>query len=207
MGVRIEARLFFWDVVYHRLGLSRSAKEEECRTDLLRYVQMLQVSKSETEIKTQHMRPFTLQAQVSAMRFALRRGDRDLDPLQTSLRDGIFNLGCYGVYDGEYDAGSYEDREVPVWCYQVDRIERGLSPIINELLPVRLGLHRILKDPQDYALVEQTLEFYQTLNQLRFGPWKRTLLAEVGGDRDGLRWKDPNEPYDFSRFAEESDSD
>ena len=61
----------------------------------------------------------------------MRRGKRDLDPLQTYLRDAILNLGCHGLNEGEYNSDSYENRKVPKWCYQVDRIERGLSPIVK----------------------------------------------------------------------------
>lgn len=78
IGVRMEARLHFWDILYEKLGISRSEEEEQCRTDLMRYVQMTRVP---ADIKTEDVRSYTLQAQVSAVRFALRRGKEDLDPL------------------------------------------------------------------------------------------------------------------------------
>lgn len=187
LGVRIEVHLRFWDRMYEKLGISRSAKEEQCRNDLLRYVQMVQVPR--IEIKPEHMRSWTLQAQVSAMRFALRRGNRDLDPLQTHLRDSIFNLGCYGLHEGEYHALAYENRRIPMWCFHVDRIERGLSPIIATV-------KHWARDRYDWALMQYSREFYREWRKQISGPWRRTLFAEVGGDRDGLRWKPPWTHYD-----------
>lgn len=175
MGVKVEAHLHFWDRLYEKLGISRSPKEEQSRNDLMRYVQMVQVQKM--EIQPEDMRSFTLQAQVSAMRFALRRGNRALDSPQTYLNIAIFNLGCYGIHEGEYDAVSYETLGVPLWCYQVDRIERGLNP---RMLPV--VRHR------NWNLVDYHREFYLEHRRQIFGPWRRTLFAEVGGDRDGIRW-------------------
>lgn len=67
----IEARLRFWDRLYEKLELSRSPKEEQSRTELLRYVQMVQLPKM--DIRPEHMRSFTLQAQASAMRFEIGR--------------------------------------------------------------------------------------------------------------------------------------
>lgn len=181
-GMKIEARLRFWDCLYEKLGISRSAKEEESRNDLLKYVQMFQMSG--TEIRSEPMRSFSLQAQVSAMRFALRRGNRDLDPLQTYLRDAIFNLGCYGLHDGKYSATSYRNRRVPMWCCLVERIERGLSPLITP------AMHWIrVLDNTDLAEQDRcSREFHRELKRKVFGPWRRALFADVGGNRDGLRW-------------------
>lgn len=186
LGVMIEARVHFWDRLYEKLGICRSAKEERSRNDLLRYFQMVQVPP--IVIKPEHMRSFTLHAQVSAMRFALRRGKRDLDSLQTYLRDAIFHLGCYGLHEYGYDAGSYEDRKVPLWCYQVDRIERGLSSIIL----ATNWLHACDNIDDQESLLEYSRAFNRELRQLVSGPWRRTLFAEAGGDRDGLRWTVPS---------------
>lgn len=194
IGTRIEARLRFWDLMYEKLGLSRSAKEERSRNDIMRYVQMVQVPR--TEIKPEHMRRFTIQAQVSAMRFALRRGNRELDPLQSYLRDAIFNLACYGLHDGEYCAMSYEDRRVPLWCYQVDRIERGLSPIMPWAMPAG-------KKPI-WNMRQASEEFYLELNQQDSGPWRRALFADVGGERDGLRWNG-SWPWEAEEVSSDSD--
>ncbi|MCJ1425142.1 hypothetical protein MMC29_003030 [Sticta canariensis] len=185
VGMRIEARLRFWDLMYEKLGLSRSAKEEQSRNDILRYIKMVQVPR--TEIKLEHMRQFTLQAQVSAMRFALRRGNRELDPLQSDLRDAIFNLACYGLHDGEYCAISYENRRIPLWCYQVDRIERGLSPAVLGVMQWSYGVGK--RPSTDIGRYSE--KFFLELQQQVSGPWRRTLFAEVGGDRDGLRWDGP----------------
>lgn len=189
MGVRIEVYVRFWDRMYEKLGISRSTREEQCRTDLLRYVAM--VSEPRIEIKPEHMRSWTLQAQVSAMRFALRRGTRDLDPLQTRLRDSIFNLGCYGLHEGDYHALSYETRPVPLWCFHVDRIERGLSPptTIAPVKPQPQQQHCwSRRDKYDWDL---SREFHREWRTQVSGPSRRTLFAEVGGDRDGLRWNPP----------------
>lgn len=188
MGVQIEARLQFWDLMYEKIGIRRSAKEEKSRNDLMRYVQMVQAPR--TAIKMQLIRSFTLQAQVSAMRFALRRGNRDLDPLQTYLRDAIFNVGCYGLHEpGVYSAISYENRRVPMWCFKVDRIERGLSP---KVLAVK---HRLSTFDRISFTIQQVQEeysndFYRQLKQQVSGPWRRTLFADAGGDRECFRWKD-----------------
>ena len=182
-GIRIEARLRFWDLMYEKLGLSRSAKEEQSRNDLLRYVQMVQ--EPSTDVKPEQMRPFTLQAQASAMRFALRRGNRDLDPLQSDLRDAIFNLGCYGLHEGEYCAISYEKRRVPLWCYQVYRIERGLCPIVDPVIEWSYEADgRRIGIPMD----QHSKRFYLDLKQQVSGRWRRKLFAEIGGDRDDVRW-------------------
>ncbi|MCJ1463315.1 hypothetical protein MMC07_001922 [Pseudocyphellaria aurata] len=180
-SVEIEANLRFWDLVYEKLGISRSAKEEQSRNTMLRYVHMVQSPK--INIKPEHMRRFTLRAQVSAVRFALRRGNRDLDPIQTHLRDAIFNLGCYGLRDGEYHATSYEDRRVPLWCFQVGRIERGLSPAFSGIL----GPMYDTEEGDEDLHTEQLL--CEELQEQVSGPWRRSLFAEVGGNRDGLRWK------------------
>ncbi|MCJ1271187.1 hypothetical protein MMC22_011087 [Lobaria immixta] len=142
------------------------------------------------DIKPEYMRPFTLQAQVSAMRFALRRGNRDLDPLQTYLRDAIFNLGCYGLHEGEYYAMSYENRKVPMWCYKVDRIERGLSPVTAPVMHWLYAFDRmgLVNGTEEWNWIEYSMKFYREWKQQTSGPWRRTLFAEVGGDRDALRW-------------------
>lgn len=160
-GVKIEARLYFWDQLYEKLGISRSDKEEKSRNDLLRYVQMFQ--EPEIEIQPKDLRSLTLQVQVLAMRFALRRGKRDLDPQQSYLRDAIFNLGCFGLHEDENCAISYDNRRIPWWCCLVGRIERGLNPIITG---------DEIDEPAPGGLAEYT-QF--------FGPWKRILFAEVGG--------------------------
>lgn len=181
-GVALEARLRFWDSLYEKLGLSRSALEEESRNDLWHYVQMVQVPR--TEVKPEHMRSFTLRAQVSAMRFALRRGNRALDPLQTYLRDAIFNLGCYGLHDdGEYDATSYETRKVPFWCFQIDRMKRGLDPIVVTLDHFETVLYSEVEFTQHE---NYSKEFYRDLKSQVSGPWRRSLFADVGGDRPGI---------------------
>ncbi|MCJ1266474.1 hypothetical protein MMC22_006359 [Lobaria immixta] len=189
MVVKVKARLQFWDRLYEKLGLSRSAKEEQSRADLLRYVQMADVPG--IEIEPEHMRPFTLQAQITAMRFALRRGHRDLDPLQTYLRDAIFNLGCYGLHEGEYYAISYEKRRIPFWCYMVDCIERGLSPLCGKVMTWEYAFNTMHMDEEslEWDGVEYSREIYQEWKQQISGPWRRTLFAEIGGDRSGLRWK------------------
>ncbi|MCJ1267496.1 hypothetical protein MMC22_007381 [Lobaria immixta] len=188
MGVKIKARLQFWDRLYEKLGISRSPKEEQSRTDLLKYVQMADAP--EIEIAPEYMRPFTLQAQVTAMRFALRRGNRDLDPLQTYLRDAIFNLGCYGLHEGEYYAISYENRRVPMWCYKVGRIERGLSPRCGRIMTWEYAFDtmHMVKFSSEWEMVEYSREWYRVWKQQISGPWRKNLFAEVGGDRDGLRW-------------------
>ena len=175
MGMRITARIQFWDKLYEKLGISRSAKEEQSRTDLLRYVQTVEPPRR--AVTSAHMRGFTLQAQASAMRFALRRGKRDLDPLQTYLRDAIFNLGCYGLREGgEYQADSYENRRVPLWCYDVDYMERGW---------------RLPHESKDYW------KFYRELNKQISGPWRRKLFADIGGNNDGPPMNYPGSPMDL----------
>lgn len=141
------------------------------------------------EIRPEHMRQFTLHAQVSATRFALRREKRDLDLLQTYLLDAIFNLGCYGLHEGEYYTISYGNRRVLMWCYKVDRIECKLSPIIVDFTNYlyAFDILQLEGDPEEQKLLEYSREFYRGWKQQVSGPWRRTLSAEVGGDRDGLR--------------------
>lgn len=195
IGVRMEARLHFWDTLYEKLGISRSEEEEQCRTDLMRYVEMTRVP---TDIKTEDVRSYTLQAQVSAVRFALRRGKEDLDPLQTYLREGIFNLGCYGLYEGKYDPTSYEDREIPIWCFQIDRIERGLSPIIAPVMDSPPESESHLNYLELFRNAER---FHRELKGQVFGPWRRALFAERGGDSDGCQWE--NTPSRMTELTEQ----
>lgn len=172
-GGIIEARLRFWDRLYEKLGISRSEKEEQSRTDLLRYVQM--VREPNKDITPEHMRSFALQAQMTTMRFALSRGKRDLDPQQAYLRDALFNLGCYGLHEGEYSATSYETRKVPLWCFLMDRVARHRLPIFtadskSETDPARLAKVRI--------------DFHKKLKQQVSGPWRRALYAARGHKED-----------------------
>lgn len=171
-GWILEARLRFWDRLYEKLGVFRSVQEERHRSDFVRYLQMVQQPKIDME--TQHIRLYTVQAQAAAMRFALRRGNRSLDWEQTHLRDAIFNLGCYGLPEGEYSAASYETRRVPFWCYQVDRMERGLSARVAHVADLEGHM-------TDAELTNYSLDFYRQLSKEVSGPWRRALFEQVGG--------------------------
>lgn len=177
-GWNIKARVHFWDCLYKKIGISRSPKEKQCRRDLVRYIRMVREPK--INIERGHMRSFTLQAQASAMRFALRRGNRELDPQQTYLRDAIFNLGCYGLHEGEYSPDSYENRKVPLWCYQVDRIESGLDPKITTFMYLQSVLNQ-MDESEQWDQARSSMEFYQELRKQISGPWRRKLFTELGG--------------------------
>ena len=62
IGLEVMARVQFWDLLYEKLGMTRSTEEEQSRTELLRYVQMVEYPK--IEIKQEYMRSFTLKAQI-----------------------------------------------------------------------------------------------------------------------------------------------
>ena len=80
-----------------------------------------------------------------------------------------------------------------MWCYQVCRIELGLSPIVTAVSADR----RISAE-----LAEKSEKFFQELRQEASGSWRRTLYAEVGGDRNGLRWE-MSWDLDFEEFVED----
>lgn len=47
IGVEVMARVQFWDLLYEKIGVTRSTEEEQSRTELLRYVQMVEYPKVE----------------------------------------------------------------------------------------------------------------------------------------------------------------
>lgn len=161
----IEARLQFWDLAYEKLGILRSVEEEANRQDLWRFV--LKMKTEQATVSREQMRSLQLRAQVSAMRFAMRRARWNLTPVQCYLRDALFNLACYGVdhTPREYRAEWYEDRPIPAWCWQFDRIERGMNPRYDW----RRG--------EEYCY-----RFFSDLQQQTLGRWRRTLFAETGDD-------------------------
>ena len=174
-ALAMKAQLQFWDHAYEKLGITRSAYEERCRKDLWCFV-------SKTKAKpithtSQRNRLYSLErrAQVAAVRFALRRGRWDLTPVQRAFRDGFFLLGCYGVNDAlkAYRAEAYENRLIPLWCWQFDRLERGMDP---SYAWSRGSYHR-------QRFLDEQLE-------QRMGPWMRTLFKELNNERLGVVWLD-----------------
>ncbi|MCJ1425417.1 hypothetical protein MMC29_003316 [Sticta canariensis] len=160
----IEKRLQFWDSAYEKLGIQLSAEEEVCRDELWRFVKE---SKLELNTVRHEMHWLEIHARVSAMRFALRRGQSDLTAAQRDLRDALFNLGCCGVDNPseKYRAESYEDRKLPVWCWQFEQIERKLHPM----------LYGIEKRGEGWE--QQTL-----------GEWRQKLFAEITEIRKIYSW-------------------
>ena len=153
----IEARLRFWDAAYEKLDIVRSEKEEECRQHLLQTLEETKVERS--AVPRHRIRVYEFHAQVSAMRFAIRRGRWDLTPLQCHLRDALFNLGCYGVNGPpeKYCAEAYDDRgHLPLWCLQFEKLERGMEP--------------------DY---DETAGRARYWNTWRLGPWRRRMFADT----------------------------
>ncbi|MCJ1470017.1 hypothetical protein MMC07_008662 [Pseudocyphellaria aurata] len=124
----VEARLQFWDSAYEILGIVRSAEEEEYREGLWRFVKNTKKWQFPLDRYQKHM--LKLRTCVAAVQFALRRARSDLRDTQVHLRDALFNLGCFGITDAEagYHPERYEDRQLPIWCSQYDRNERGLKP-------------------------------------------------------------------------------
>lgn len=169
----IEARLQFWDRAYERLGIKRSAEEEACRHDLWQFVE--KVKAEQKEVTSDPPPSFILRTQVSAMQFALRRAEWDLSPAQRRLRDAFFYFGCFGVNSvpEEYSAEAYENRRVPLWCWQISLVERGMPPV--------LGLSR-----KQWI----TDEFVRYWKKQRLGTWKRLLFGELERDESGYYWVD-----------------
>lgn len=97
------------------------------------------------------------------MRLALRQARWDITPVQCYLRDAFFNLGCYGANDfpEEYCAESYQNRSIPIWCWQFDQIERGMNSYYDQS---RGEKYRYL--------------FLDEWQQQRLGSWKRILFAQ-----------------------------
>lgn len=162
----IEARLRFWDHAYEKLGIVRSVEEEMCRRDLWQLVENMNLGPKRDDLG--QIPSFKLRAQVSVMRFALRRAQWDLSPVQCYLRDALFNLGCYEANDAseEYCADSYENRPLPIWCWQFDRIERGMNPCYDE--------------SRGESYCDRVKDWQQ---QQRLGPWRRELFAQLESDR------------------------
>lgn len=162
-AVAIDARLQFWDRAYERLGIQRSDDEEASRSELWRFVEQMRADPAYRASRGQ-MRSASLRAQVSAMRFALRRANWDLTPVQQHLRDGMFNLGCFGLggHSETYCAASYEDRPIPIWCWQFDRVERGMCPTYN------------WTDGQEHCS-----RFLADWQRQTLGPWRRALFADL----------------------------
>lgn len=153
---RIEAQLRFWDAAYEKLGVVRSIEEESCRQDLRRFVEVSTVGRDKI-LGHQKTFWFDFHARVSVMRFALRRARWDLIPVQRHLCHALFNLGCCGLNDPsiEYCHESYDDRNIPLWCLQWEKIARVMEPIYAVIKP---GDH---------------------WEQQRLGPWRRKLFAEI----------------------------
>lgn len=154
----IEARIQFWDFAYRKLGIVRSIEEEECRQGLWQYVEEMKVG--QPEVVWHRIRSFEICAQISAMRFAMRRGRWDLTPLQSHFRDGLFNLGCHGPnLSREYNAKWFDERELPFWCWHLERVEQGLDPAY------------------DWRQERENPTVCNRWIQERLGPWRRALFA------------------------------
>ncbi|MCJ1427600.1 hypothetical protein MMC29_005503 [Sticta canariensis] len=162
----IEVQLRFWDLAYKKIGIIRSIEEDAARKDLWLFVKAMKPKQK--AVNPDRIRSYVLRAQVSAMRFALRRARSDLTSLQCQLRDALFNLGCCGL-DGppdKYCAESCEDQRIPFWCWQFEQIERGMNP----------NHHRTNGQ-------EHSNRIFQDWEQQRLGPWRRKLFAELEDDR------------------------
>lgn len=172
LAVAIDARLQFWDQAYEKLGIQRSDDEEASRSKLWRFVEQMRAAEPEHWDNQSRMRSAILRAQVSAMRFALRRAHWDLTPVEQHLRDGMFNLGCFGLDASPeaYCAASYEDGPIPIWCWQFDRVERGRVPTYG------------WNQGQEHRN-----RFLAGWKRQRIGRWRRKLFAELGEDR--LVWQ------------------
>ncbi|MCJ1466991.1 hypothetical protein MMC07_005613 [Pseudocyphellaria aurata] len=157
----IVARLRFWDSAYEKLGIVRSAKEEESRKDLWEFVENV----PKKVISKEQLCSYDLRARVSAMRFALQESPTDA---HSHLRAALFNLACIGLEDAPkaYCAEWYEDQKIPIWCWQFDRIERGIDPAYH------------WGRGADYCY-----GFFKDWKRQRLGPWRRTLMAELKDDR------------------------
>lgn len=152
---RIETQLRFWDAAYEKLGVVRSTEEEMTRQDLWRFVEVSKVGRDMVLGHQAFLLDF--QARVSVMRFAMRRAGWDLTPVQRYLCYALFNLGCCGLNDPskEYCAESYEDRHLPLWCLQFEKIELVRSSDCA------------VQGPGDHW------------KQQRLGPWRRKMFAEI----------------------------
>ena len=154
----IEARIHFWDFAYKKLGIVLSIEEEECRQGLWRYEEEMKVGQPAPHWR--RISTFELSAQISAMRFAMRRGRCELTPLQRYFRDGLFNLGCHGPnLSGNYNAHWFEERELPFWCWHLERVEQGLDPAY------------------DWDEERKTPTVCGRWLQERLGPWRRAMFA------------------------------
>lgn len=187
-AAKIKARLEFWDTAYEKLGIVRSQKEEACRKDLVRLVEETKVERNAISVHEMVMCNFD--ARLSAMRFALRRGQWDLTPVQRHLRNGLFNLGCYGVDvpPEEYSAEAYEDRQnLPVWCWEFEKTARGMSSnsegILSYLFKQLNNLVGIF--PRDTDGRGERPGYW---DQQRLGAWRRKMFAEIDISQSEYPW-------------------
>lgn len=158
----IAARLRFWDHAYEHLGIVRSAEEEGCRDDLWQFVSKPRFAQEGAE-SANLIRALDKRAQVSAMRFALRRAHWDDTLVQRHLLYAFFHLACCHEADKndapeEYSPDAYENCVLPLWCWQFDRFERGLDP-------------RPASGSRGHG-------FHDEWQQQRLGPWSRELFEE-----------------------------
>lgn len=171
----IAARLRFWDHAYEKLGIVRSAREEASRQDLWQFVLKTKADRI-VDDSSNLARSLERRAQVSAMRFVLRRSTWNLGPAQRIFLDAFFHLGCFGAHDApfHYHPAAYENRRIPLWCWQFDRMERGLNP--------------------SYAWsrgADVRDRFVTEWQEQRMGPWSRALFEGLGMDRSvwrSLEW-------------------
>ena len=165
-AVVVETRLKFWDSCYEKIGCQRSVEEQVCRDELWQFVH--ETKREMTPALRRRLPWLYFHARISAMRFALRRGQWDhLTPVQRALRDALFNVACCGVDDPDepYRAESYDDRTLPVWCWQFEQIERRLHPML-------FG-------------IEKRGEGWETQT---LGEWRRKLFADITEVREEYGW-------------------
>lgn len=180
---KIAARLRLWDYAYERLGIVRSVEEEACREDLWRFV-----SKTQLGQEGEDSGNVSRCAQVSAMRFAIRRAHRNPTPAQRHFLSSFFHLVCCHDANNQNDArdeehgrpDAYENRPLPLWCWQFDRIERGMSP-------------RPDSGPEGR-------QFHAEWQRQRMGPWSRRLFEQLKEGR--LVYNSPEWWADLTESAE-----
>ena len=130
----IVARLRVWDDAYKKLGIVRSAEEEVCRKEIWHFASKAEAQFAENSPDQVHS--VERRAQAAAMRSALRRVQQPHTAGQHRLIEAFFKIVCYGINDtpeayradADADTDDDENRPIPLWCWQLDRLDRGLNP-------------------------------------------------------------------------------
>ena len=182
----IAARLRFWDLAYEKIGITRSDDEEACRQDLRLFVSKSKVQPLDATTTCSLER----RARVAAMRFSLGRARRILPFTQWRLIESFFHLGCYGANDDPkaHTLREYANRPIPLWCWQFDRLERGLNPWYAPAPTRAESMAKLIHEWKQQRLVPWTWQLFEDMEKGRLVNFRPEFLEALL--EDGTVWED-----------------